>query len=74
MYLDIKVLMGGLWSKVGSDPYYASYERSFERLKAESDKLKVIHAGHTCRFKLLCDLLVLLLVTYRHCSFQLLTL
>ncbi len=34
--------MGVHWSKkIGSDPYYASYERSFERLKSETDRLKV---------------------------------
>jgi hypothetical protein len=34
--------MGVFWSKkVGSDPYYASYERSFEVLKKDIDKIKV---------------------------------
>lgn len=34
--------MGVFWSKkVGSDPYYASYERSFEVLKRDIDKIKV---------------------------------
>lgn len=34
--------MGAYWSKkIGSDPYYASYERSFEHLKSETDRLKV---------------------------------
>lgn len=34
--------MGGFLSrKVGSDPYYASYERSFESINAETDRLKV---------------------------------
>lgn len=34
--------MGAFWSKkVGSDTYYASYERSFEVLKRDIDKLKV---------------------------------
>ena len=27
--------------RIGSNPYYASYERSFERLKTETDRLKV---------------------------------
>ena len=34
--------MGAFWSKkVGSDTYYASYERSFEVLKRDIDKIKV---------------------------------
>ncbi|CAL8460568.1 g97 [Coccomyxa elongata] len=34
--------MGLLFSRrIGSDPYYASYERSFEHIKAETDRLKV---------------------------------
>ncbi len=34
--------MGVIFSRrIGSDPYYASYERSFEHIKAETDRLKV---------------------------------
>ena len=34
--------MGAYWSKrIGSDPYYASYERSFKVLKKDIDRIKV---------------------------------
>lgn len=33
--------MGGYFSKIGSDPYYANYDKSFQRLKTDIDKLKV---------------------------------
>ena len=33
--------MGSYFSKIGSDPYYAGYERSFESLKASIEKLQV---------------------------------
>ena len=33
--------MGGYFSKIGSDPYYANYEKSFLRLKKDIDKLRV---------------------------------
>lgn len=33
--------MGSYFSKIGSDPYYANYEKSFQRLKTDIDKLKV---------------------------------
>ena len=47
--------MGAHHSKrIGSNPYYAGYERSFERLKSETDKLKVretIYAFASCQYK-----------------------
>ena len=33
--------MGGYFSKIGSDPYYANYDKSLQRLKTDIDKLKV---------------------------------
>lgn len=33
--------MGGYFSKIGSDPYYANYEKSFLRLKKDIDRLSV---------------------------------
>lgn len=33
--------MGAYFSKIGSDPYYANYERSFQRLRTDIDRLKV---------------------------------
>ncbi len=36
--------MGGYFSKIGSDPYYANYEKSFQRLKKDIDRLNVISA------------------------------
>lgn len=33
--------MGGYFSKIGSDPYYANYERSFQRLRKDIDSLSV---------------------------------
>ena len=33
--------MGGYISKIGSDPYYANYEKSLLRLKKDIDKLRV---------------------------------
>lgn len=34
--------MGGILSRrVGSDPYYADYERVFKRLRAEMERLHV---------------------------------
>lgn len=33
--------MGAYFSKIGSDPYYANYERSFQRLRKDIDRLKV---------------------------------
>lgn len=33
--------MGGLFSKIGSDPYYANYEKSFQRLRKDIDRLSV---------------------------------
>ncbi|CAK0742861.1 hypothetical protein CVIRNUC_001426 [Coccomyxa viridis] len=34
--------MGAYWSKrIGSDPYYASYERSFKVLKKDIDRIKI---------------------------------
>lgn len=52
--------MGAFWSKkVGSDTYYASYERSFEVLKRDIDKIKVPHRSqYPC---LSCCTLMLLL-------------
>ena len=37
--------MGAALSRVGSETYYASYERNFERLKADCIKLQVLDAG-----------------------------
>lgn len=31
--------MGGYFSKIGSDPYYANYEKSFQRLRKDIDQL-----------------------------------
>lgn len=33
--------MGTYFSKIGSDPYYANYERSFQRLRKDIDRLRV---------------------------------
>ncbi|DBA73731.1 TPA: hypothetical protein ACH3X2_009707 [Trebouxia sp. C0005] len=33
--------MGGYFSKIGSDPYYANYEKSFQRLKKDIDRLSI---------------------------------
>lgn len=37
--------MGGYFSKIGSDPYYANYDKSFQRLKKDIDRLSVSSAG-----------------------------
>ncbi|KAK9842949.1 hypothetical protein WJX74_004808 [Apatococcus lobatus] len=36
--------MGALFSRVGSDPYYASYERSFEHINKEKTRLQQVLA------------------------------
>ena len=33
--------MGVLFSRIGSDPYYASYEKSFEQINKETTRLQV---------------------------------
>ena len=33
--------MGAFFSRIGSDPYYANYDRSLEALKTTTDKLQV---------------------------------
>ena len=37
-----------LFARVGSDPYYASYERSLSNIKSEVDRLQV---GAGCRHR-----------------------
>ena len=45
--------MGAFWSKkVGSDTYYASYERSFEVLKRDIDKIKVPQRSYDLHYLL----------------------
>ncbi len=47
--------MGGYFSKIGSDPYYANYEKSFQRLKKDIDRLNVSsalqHQMLVCHYK-----------------------
>ena len=38
--------MGAYFSKIGSDPYYANYEKSFQRLRKDIDHLSVSYAVH----------------------------
>ena len=33
--------MGGIFSRIGSDPYYASYEKSLSRAQTDIERLKV---------------------------------
>ena len=55
--------MGAYFSKIGSDPYYANYEKSFQRLKKDIDQLNVSSALHyqrlVCPYKSLNCLCVL---------------
>jgi hypothetical protein len=41
--------MGGVFSRrVGSDPYYADYERVFKRLRSEIERLQVHFKPRRC--------------------------
>lgn len=40
--------MGGYFSKIGSDPYYANFEKSFQRLTKDIDRFSV-SLTVTCR-------------------------